>query len=102
MNGQPPAQPPRHEQRKIEPLRTLLAHLGRLLLHNWPYKLLSVFLSILLWAGLITQDPTLTREKSFQDVNVTISGSEAIKRNGFIVLSDLSALLKDVEGLDHA
>lgn len=96
MNGQPPVQPPKKEHHPSQ-LGTLLLQLLRALLHNWPYKLLSIFLSVLLWAGLITQDPDLTREKSFHDVSVTITGSDAMKRNGFIVLSDLSAELDDVD-----
>ncbi len=71
-------------------LRELPARLWRIFLHNWPWKVLSVFLAVCLWAGLITQDPTLTREKVFTGVPVTISGADTLKRNGLIVLTDLS------------
>ena len=73
--------------------RELLRSLGRLLTHNWGAKILSLFLAVVLWAGLITQDPTLTREKNFTDVTISVSGMDSIKRNGFIVVSDLSAVL---------
>ena len=73
--------------------RELLRSLGRLLTHNWGAKILSLFLAVVLWAGLITQDPTLTREKNFTDVTISVSGTDSIKRNGFIVVSDLSAVL---------
>jgi len=63
--------------------------------HNWPYKILSVILAVVLWAGLITQDPTLTREKVFTDVTISVSGTDTIKRNGYIVTSDLNELLKN-------
>lgn len=76
-------------------LRLLIA-LKNLLLHNWASKLLALVLAIVLWAGLITQDPSLTREKRFNDVRVTIGGTDTLKRNGFIVTSDLDALLDDV------
>ena len=64
--------------------------------HNWGLKLLAVLLSVALWAGLISQDESLTRDKTFNDVNVTISGTDTMKRNGYIVVSDLSELLDGV------
>ncbi len=61
----------------------------RTMIHNWPWKLLALFLALCLWAGLITQDATLTRERVFTDVPLAISGSETLRRNGLIVLSGL-------------
>ena len=63
-----------------------------LLTNNGGYKLLSLLLAVILWAALITQDATLTREKVFTDVPITIGGQENLKRNGYIVSSDLSQL----------
>ena len=74
----------------------LLRSFLHILVRNWPFKILSLLLAIILWAGLITQDPTLTREKTFTDVPVTISGAEALKRSGFIVVSDLNSALQNV------
>ena len=74
----------------------LLRRLHSLFLENLGAKLLALFLAVALWAGLITQDPTLTREKLFNDVAVNITGSDALKRNGFIVLEDLDQVLSDV------
>ncbi len=59
------------------------------LIGNWPWKLLSLFLAVCLWAGLITQDPTLTRERVFTDASVGITGAESLRRNGLIVVSGL-------------
>ncbi len=73
--------------------RQILRSIGHKLLLNWPYKLIAVLLSLFIWAGLIAQDPTITRDKVFSDVTATISGTETMKRNGFIVTSDLSAQL---------
>ena len=67
--------------------------LKHLFLHNGWLKLAAVLLSIALWAGLISQDPTLTREKTFNNVQVNIVGVDSIKRNGFIVVDDLSEVL---------
>ena len=64
--------------------------LWRLIYHNWPWKLLALFLALCLWAGLITQDPTLTRERVFTDVTVSVVGADTLRRNsGLIVLSGL-------------
>lgn len=73
-----------------EKAREIGLFLLRSLANNWGFKLLALLLAIVLWAGLITQDPTLTREKTFTDVTISVSGSDAIKRNGFIVVSDLT------------
>ncbi len=61
----------------------------RLLVNNWPWKLLSLFLAVCLWAGLITQDPSLTRERVFSDASLSVTGSDALRRNGLIVVSGL-------------
>jgi len=60
--------------------------------YNWQYKLLALILGIGLWSGLITQDSSLTREKVFTDVTINVTGSETLRRNGFIVTSGLDDL----------
>lgn len=67
--------------------------------HNWGWKLLSLFLAICLWAGLINQDPTLTRKRIFNDVSVSVSGESTLLGNGLIILSGLEndALTADME-----
>ncbi|MDY4139966.1 MAG: CdaR family protein [Eubacteriales bacterium] len=67
----------------------------RMLLNNWGFKLLALLLAVGLWAGLISQDPSLTREKVFSDVTINVTGNDTIKRNGLIVVSDLSSLLQN-------
>ncbi len=88
-NAQLPKQPQKESRWQV---------LARLLLetlkHNWGFKLLAMLLALILWAGLITQDPTLTREKTFTDVNINVTGTESIKRNGLIVVSDLQEVLQ--------
>ena len=60
-----------------------------ILFHNGWVKLLAVLISLLLWAGLISQDDTLTRDKTWQNVKISVTGAEKIKNNGYIVVSDL-------------
>ena len=74
----------------------LLRGLKHLFLHNGWLKVIAVIISVVLWAGLISQDETITRDKSFQHVNVSVTGTELMKSNGYIVVSDLDTLLDDV------
>lgn len=68
----------------------------RFVRHNGGFKVLALLLSLLLWAGLITQDPTLTRDRTFTNVSVNVTGADTLQRNGFIVVSDLDEALGDV------
>ena len=57
---------------------------------NWPWKLLALFLAVCLWAGLIMQDPTLTRERVFTDVPLNVINADTLRRNsGLVVVSGL-------------
>ena len=60
--------------------------------NNWPLKLLSLALAICLWSGLITQDDTLSREKVFNDVPISVVNADTLRRNGFIIVSGLDDL----------
>ena len=65
--------------------------------HNLQWKLLALFLAVCLWVGLILQDPTLTRERVFASVPLGVTGSDTLRRNGFIVtqgLEDANATVK--------
>ena len=79
-----------------KPGRILAESLKHLLLHNWGFKLLALLISVVLWAGLISQDDTITRDKTFTDVSVNITGTDAMKRNGYIVVSNMSETLSGV------
>ena len=74
---------------KLRPDR-LLRRFWNMLSHNWPWKLLALLLALCLWAGLITQDTSLTRERVFYDVPVSVAGEDTLRRtNGLIVVSGL-------------
>ena len=79
-----------------EYLYSLLHGLKHVVLHNGWLKFIAVLISVILWAGVISQDETLTRDKTFQNVNVTVTGTETLRNNGYIVVSDLSEMLNDV------
>ena len=78
-------------------IRVKLLHaLRHLFLHNAGFKLLALLISVVLWAGLISQDKSLTRDKVFSNVSVNVTGSDTMKRNGYIVVSDLNSMLEGV------
>ncbi len=76
--------------------KSAIQQVWNMLRHNIGWKVLALFLAVALWVGLITQDPTLTREKTFTDVPVTIVGLDSLKRSGRIPQTDLNAVLPTV------
>ncbi|MCR4884774.1 MAG: hypothetical protein K6A68_14465 [Clostridiales bacterium] len=76
--------------------KEIFGELKRVLSKNWGYKLLSLLLAAVIWSVLIAQDPTITREKTINDVSVSVTGTDNMKRNGFVVTNDLSEQLKGV------
>lgn len=89
LEKRPEHTPRRAERMEKGAMNPVLRFLG-MLRHNLGWKILALFLAVALWAGLITQDPTLTRERTFSGVSVNIVGVETLKKNGFIVLSNLT------------
>lgn len=77
-----PPQPMHHALRK---------RVWQAIKNNWQLKLLSLLVAFVVWGALISEDPNLTREKTFTDVPITVTGMELLQRNGLIV----------VEGLDN-
>ncbi len=77
-------------------LNLLRRGLRHLFLHNGILKIIAVLISVILWAGLISQDENLTRDKYFQNVPVSVTGTEAMKNNHYIVVSDLDEILSNV------
>lgn len=61
-------------------------------MHNWGIKLVCLLLAIVLWGGLISQDPNLTREKTFTEVTINATGADTLMRNGLVVVSGLENL----------
>lgn len=92
MNTEPSKNLPSARSRLMDMLRKTPAELLHLVVHNWPWKLLALFLALCLWAGLISQDATLTRERVFTDVPLSVTGADNLRRNnGLIVLSGLES-----------
>jgi len=73
-------------------LRQWLKKLGAFFSRNWQWKLISLLLAISLWSVLISQDETLTREKVFNDVTISVMNSDTLQRNGFVIVGGLDAI----------
>ena len=76
--------------------RIILETLRYILFHNGLVKLIALLISLVLWAGLISQDDSLTRDKTWQNVNISITGEDSLKRSGYIVVSKLEEMLANV------
>ena len=83
-------------EKKESFFRRALETILHILFHNGWFKLLALLIAVVLWAGLISQDVSLTRDKVFSDVSVNVTGTDTMKRNGYIVTSDLNELLTGV------
>lgn len=56
----------------------------------------SILCAVLLWSVLVASDGTLTREKTFTNVEVTMVGADTLKSNGYIVVDDTEEILPTV------
>lgn len=56
----------------------------------------SVLCAMMLWSVLVAADGTLTREKVFTDVELTMTGADTLKSNGYIVVDDAQSVLPTV------
>lgn len=59
--------------------------------------LVSLLAAMITWAALVASDGTLTREKVFQNVSVSVTGEATLKSRGYIVMDDLNELLSGVK-----
>lgn len=84
------------EQKETSRVILLLRAIRDSLRHNMGYKILALVLAIALWAGLITQDPNLTREKVMHDAAITINGAATLENRGLVI----TAGLEDIETVE--
>ena len=72
--------------------RALLKRLLSAITSNWKLKLLSLLVAVVVWGALISEDANLTREKTFNDVSIIVSGTEVLQRNGLVIVEGLENL----------
>ena len=49
----------------------------------------SALAAVVCWSALVASDGTLTRQKTFANVAVTVTGEAALKSRGYIVMDDI-------------
>lgn len=79
------------------PFRGMRDFVSRVLQSRRFLLLLSVLMAVLTWSALVASDGTLTREKVFQNVSVSITGESTLKSRGYIVMDDIEALVPGVK-----
>ena len=92
MNSRPTKRPdaPRGPFKELRALMTRLLSSKRFLL------VISFLAAVLIWSALVASDGTLTREKVFPNVAVSVSGEATLKSRGYIVMDDIAALVPGV------
>ncbi|MBQ4074651.1 MAG: hypothetical protein IJD39_05550 [Clostridia bacterium] len=90
MNNPAPA--PKNTREKKFDLWQLLKRLLRRITNRWGWKLTSLVLAIFLWGGLISQDTSLPRDKTIDQVRINVTNEAVLRQNGLIVVSGLENL----------
>lgn len=57
----------------------------------------SLLAAIICWSALVASDGTLTRQKVFANVAVSVTGDATLKSRGYIVMDDISELVPAVK-----
>ncbi|NLB91349.1 MAG: hypothetical protein GX786_09070 [Clostridiales bacterium] len=74
--------------------KTFFSTLWKGIKNNWAWKLTALILAVILWGGLISQNKSLTRPKTFENVPINVGAlyTDTFKRNdGYIVTTDLQS-----------
>ena len=79
------------------PFRELRRGISRIIGSRAFLLALSLLTAIVFWSVLVASDGTLTRQKTFQNVAVSVTGESALKSRGYIVMDDLESLLSGVK-----
>ncbi len=87
-----PANKTRQETEQ-SPGQIVLGALKHAFTHDVGIKIFALIISVILWAGLISQDESVTREKTFSDVTISVTGADTMRRNGYIVVSNMDEML---------
>lgn len=93
MNSRPTKKPdaPRGPFKGLRGLITRILASKRFLLA------VSFLVAVLTWSALVASDGTLTREKVFQNVAVSVTGEATLKSRGYIVMDDIAQLVPGVK-----
>ena len=88
MNGRP-TKSRNSSKRRLRVLWRVLSSKAFLLLA-------SLLVSVLFWSILVASDGTLTRQKTFASIPVSVTGEAALQSRGYIVMDDIQGLVPSV------
>ncbi len=77
-------------------LKTFGKQLSQLLIHNLAWKILSLFIAVLLWSYVISSDASITRDVSLSGVDVIVSGQSVLQGRELALLTDAASELANV------
>lgn len=92
MNGRPTKRP----KAPRGPFKELRKSLGGLFTSKAFLMATSLVIALFFWSALVASDGTLTRQKVFSNVAVSVSGESSLKSRGYIVMDDLDTLIPGV------
>lgn len=78
------------------PFRRLRKGLSAVVSSKVFLAVVSLLAAVLFWGMLVASDGSLTREKVFANVSVSVTGETSLKSRGFIVMDDLEEILPGV------
>lgn len=84
------------KQRTREGIKGFLLTVFNVLSRNLGWKVFSLVAAIMLWSYLITSDPTITRDKTISNVEITTSGLSVLNSRELALLTDPTSLLGNV------
>lgn len=92
MNSRPKKKP----DAQRGPFKGLRRGIGSILSSRTFLRAMSLLAAVLIWSVMVASDGTLTREKTFSNVAVSVTGEAALKSRGYIVMDDIASLLDGV------
>lgn len=77
------------EQENAGKKKNIWQKIWNILSNNWGWKVGSLIMAICLWGALISQDTSLPRDKTIDNVRVSVVNAAALRQNGLIVVDGL-------------
>ena len=93
MNSRPTKRP----EGRRGPFKGLRKGIARIVSSRAFLRVASLLAAVVIWCILVTSDGSLTMQRIFQNVAVSVTGEATLKSRGYIVMDDLSELLPAVK-----
>lgn len=93
MNSRPTKKP----DAQRGPFKGLRSFIARIFASKAFLGVLSLMVAVLTWSVLVASDGTLTRQRTFSSVAVSVTGESSLKSRGYIVMDDITELVPSVK-----